>query len=89
MSNIYALLDESGNIKTYPITRQHAHASGIPLEFQSRVFQPFFSTKAAGEGIGLGLDLCSKIIAEHEQLAALAKERGIDAGNLIDDGIPF
>lgn len=30
-----------------------------------------------------------KIIVEHESLAALAREKGIDAGNLIDDGIPF
>lgn len=30
-----------------------------------------------------------KIIAEHEQLATLAREKGIDAGDLIDDGIPF
>jgi signal transduction histidine kinase len=35
---------------------------GIPAEDQERVFQPFFSTKAHGEGTGLGLPLCRKLI---------------------------
>jgi signal transduction histidine kinase len=38
---------------------------GIPAELQSQVFQPFFTTKAAGEGVGLGLDLCRQIVQEH------------------------
>lgn len=35
---------------------------GIPEEDRERVFQPFFSTKAPGEGTGLGLPLCRKLI---------------------------
>ena len=35
---------------------------GIPVEDQERVFQPFFSTKAHGEGTGLGLPLCRKLV---------------------------
>jgi len=35
---------------------------GISLEDQERVFQPFFSTKAHGEGTGLGLPLCRKLV---------------------------
>lgn len=38
---------------------------GIPREIQDKVFEPFFSTKAKGEGLGLGLDLCRKIVADH------------------------
>ncbi len=39
---------------------------GIPEDIQKQIFQPFFTTKAAGEGSGLGLDIVSKIIAKHQ-----------------------
>ncbi|MCP4687530.1 MAG: GAF domain-containing protein [Desulfobacterales bacterium] len=39
---------------------------GIPEEIQDRIFQPFFTTRAAGEGSGLGLDICSKIMEKHQ-----------------------
>lgn len=38
------------------------NGSGIPIEIQHRVFEPFFTTKMKGEGIGLGLDICRRII---------------------------
>lgn len=39
------------------------HGVGIPENMQSSIFKPFFTTKALGEGTGLGLSL-SKQIAE-------------------------
>ena len=38
---------------------------GIPIEKQDKIFTPFFSTKALGEGIGLGLYISKKIVHEH------------------------
>ena len=38
---------------------------GIPLEKQDKIFTPFFTTKALGEGIGLGLYVSKKIVHEH------------------------
>jgi PAS domain S-box-containing protein len=38
---------------------------GIPFEIRDKIFQPFFTTKKLGEGTGLGLDICSKIISNH------------------------
>jgi PAS domain S-box-containing protein len=38
---------------------------GIPQEIQERIFQPFFTTKASGEGSGLGLDIVRKIVEKH------------------------
>ncbi len=38
---------------------------GIPQEIQDKIFQPFFTTKPAGEGSGLGLDIVKKIIEKH------------------------
>ena len=35
---------------------------GIPREIQSRIWEPFFTTKGVGEGSGLGLDIARRII---------------------------
>jgi signal transduction histidine kinase len=37
---------------------------GIPDDLKDRVFTPFFTTKAPGEGLGLGLDICKRIVDE-------------------------
>jgi PAS domain S-box-containing protein len=39
---------------------------GIPEEIQSKIFQPFFTTKPPGEGSGLGLDIVRKIVDKHQ-----------------------
>jgi signal transduction histidine kinase len=39
--------------------------STIPENLQDKIFTPFFTTKAVGEGIGLGLYVSKKIIHEH------------------------
>ncbi|EKS00471.1 PF11845 family protein [Leptospira mayottensis 200901122] len=36
--------------------------TGIPETIQNKIFDPFFTTKKHGEGMGLGLDICKKII---------------------------
>ncbi len=38
---------------------------GIPEEQRARVFEPFYSTRAAGEGTGLGLAVVSSVLKEH------------------------
>ena len=42
------------------------NGKGIPEEIQSKIFAPFFTTKAPGEGSGLGLDIVNKIIKKHQ-----------------------
>ena len=39
---------------------------GIPPEVKSKIFDAFFTTKSAGEGSGLGLHICQKIINKHQ-----------------------
>jgi two-component system NtrC family sensor kinase len=38
---------------------------GIPPERLTRIFEPFYTTKQAGQGTGLGLSLCQRIIKQH------------------------
>ena len=40
--------------------------SGIPENIRGKIFQPFFTTKAIGEGTGLGLDIIKQIIDRHK-----------------------
>jgi signal transduction histidine kinase len=38
---------------------------GIPPEAQPHLFKQFFTTKAPGEGTGLGLEMAARIIRKH------------------------
>lgn len=38
---------------------------GIPRDDQSKIFEPFYTTKPPGRGTGLGLSICYGIIEEH------------------------
>jgi signal transduction histidine kinase len=50
-SNILVVVQDNGN--------------GIPQKVLDKIFQPFFTTKPAGEGTGLGLSLSYEIVKAH------------------------
>jgi two-component system NtrC family sensor kinase len=41
------------------------NGSGIPEIIKGKIFQPFFTTKPAGQGTGLGLSLSYDIVKSH------------------------
>lgn len=49
---------------------------GIPKEIQDKIYEPFFTTKAAGEGSGLGLDIVRKIVKKHDGRIELESKPG-------------
>ncbi len=48
---------------------------GIAPELLTKIYQPFFTTKPAGQGTGLGLSLCYDIITKEHggELSVVAK----------------
>jgi signal transduction histidine kinase len=44
---------------------------GVPHEVRSKLFQPFFTTKEAGRGSGLGLSVSYRILQEHQGVLKL------------------
>jgi hypothetical protein len=49
---------------------------GIPAEIQNRIFEPYFTTKKAQGGTGIGLDICKNILAKMGGNIALTSETG-------------
>ncbi len=69
VDNAIAAMDGAGTL-TVRTFRDEANivveigdtGSGVPEEIRSRIFEPFFTTKPFGEGTGLGLDICWRIV---------------------------
>jgi signal transduction histidine kinase len=49
---------------------------GIPATIRDKIFQPFFTTKPAGQGTGLGLSLSYDIMKAHGGLMEVESEAG-------------
>ncbi len=49
---------------------------GVPHEIRSRVFEPFFTTKEVGEGTGIGLAVCHRIMESLQGKIGLASHPG-------------
>lgn len=49
---------------------------GMPEEVREHIFEPFYTTKNAGEGTGLGLFIGHKIVSDHEGEITLDSKEG-------------
>ena len=69
-----ALHDTSNTLEARKISRMEGgvmieitdDGPGIPHEFMLKLFDPFFTSKPAGEGTGLGLSITKTIIDLHD-----------------------
>lgn len=53
------------------------NGTGIPENIKDKIFQPFFTTKAAGEGTGLGLSMSYDIVTKgHNGTLTMQSEEG-------------
>ena len=57
-------------------SRSGTTARAFPLELQARIFEPFFTTKAPGSGLGLGLDVVSRIVRMHRGYVTVQSKPG-------------
>ncbi|MEM9332947.1 MAG: ATP-binding protein [Pseudomonadota bacterium] len=60
---------------------------GIPENIRPRVFEPFFTTKEVGEGTGIGLAFCHRIILSHGGQIKLDESSG--AGSTFKISLPL
>ncbi len=81
---IQAVDERYGEVSIYQ--RQHAHeleivisdnGIGIGADTVARVFEPFYTTKSADEGTGMGLALSQQLIEEHGGRIELESELGV------------
>ncbi len=52
------------------------NGTGVPDEVKAKMFNPFFTTKPAGEGTGLGLSLSHDIVVKHGGTLEVSTEPG-------------
>ena len=72
LDNALDAIPVSGNISIQAILKSGQvlirfidNGPGISSDIRDKIFDPFFSTKQPGQGIGLGLDLSRRIIRRH------------------------
>ncbi len=58
------------------VVRIKDNGIGIPEEIKNRIWEPFFTTKAVGEGTGLGMSITYGIIEKHGGKIELLSEVG-------------
>ena len=61
--------------------------TGMAPEVQSRIFEPFYTTREKGKGTGIGLALCYKLMREHDGEIRVSSRLG--AGTTFSLTIPL
>jgi signal transduction histidine kinase/ActR/RegA family two-component response regulator len=72
--NIVVHKSDPGNLPEEVRVTIQDTGTGIPLDIQEHIFEPFFSTKSIDKGTGLGLSMAKQIIDAHEGQIRLKSE---------------
>jgi signal transduction histidine kinase len=63
------------------------NGKGIPSDRLTRIFEPFYTTKAPGRGTGLGLSVSHRIVKQHG--GRINVESQIGAGSVFNVALPI
>jgi len=81
--NALQAMENKGTLKValfqrdnYAVVSITDNGKGIPDDIKDQIFTPFFTTKPAGEGSGLGLDIVKKIVEKHDGKIEVESELG-------------
>ena len=59
------------------LTEISDNGPGVPAELQARILEPFFTTKAPGAGLGLGLDTVNRVVRMHRGFVSVNSKPGM------------
>ena len=69
------------------LIRIEDHGTGMAAEVLDRVFEPFFTTRPPGEGLGLGLTIAYGVVRQHGGRIQIRSEVG--QGTCVDIALPL
>lgn len=68
--------ESAGEAQPFAFVRIADQGTGMSNDVMQRVFEPFYTTKATGQGVGLGLSVVSGIVEEHGGWIKVESELG-------------
>ncbi|MGI6639769.1 MAG: two-component system sensor histidine kinase NtrB [Desulfobulbus sp.] len=72
LTNAFDAIADTGSIHICTVAREGGveliitdSGCGIPEELKEKLFEPFYTTKPVGKGVGIGLSTCYSIVQQH------------------------
>ena len=72
----FATVHPNGRVGRYACLAISDNGQGIPSAIIDRIYEPFYTTKAPGEGTGLGLAVVHGIVQDHEGVITVESRVG-------------